>query len=259
MEKKNTGLIVLIIVLAVAILGLTGYIVYDKVFDKDTTKNENTTTNNTNAEKQENEENKIIKDTKTNSKGDEVTLEYISEEERLFLIINDKKIELFGNFDDLDYYEDFWSTLFNLYDKFIEIKKPHLIEDNMDYYTIYDYNGNKLFDQYNVNKDGEDYLNENGYYLHHSYYVNNYKLTDTKLEYTISYYNDSCQFKNDNCSPYEGNYLSCAELIEFGENIYVTRNYEIEFNGKTFSEPKLVSSIKLKDFDTYKKARENCK
>lgn len=44
MEKKNTGLIILIIVLSILVVGLGGYIVYDKVFTKEkeevSTKNE---------------------------------------------------------------------------------------------------------------------------------------------------------------------------------------------------------------------------
>ena len=34
MEKKNTGLIVLVVVLSLLVVGLGGYIVYDKMLDK---------------------------------------------------------------------------------------------------------------------------------------------------------------------------------------------------------------------------------
>ena len=34
MEKKNTGLIVLVVVLCLLVVGLGGYIVYDKMLDK---------------------------------------------------------------------------------------------------------------------------------------------------------------------------------------------------------------------------------
>ena len=37
MEKKNTGLIVLVIILSLLVLGLGGYIVYDKVLSKENT------------------------------------------------------------------------------------------------------------------------------------------------------------------------------------------------------------------------------
>ncbi|MBQ7140202.1 MAG: hypothetical protein IJO32_01710 [Bacilli bacterium] len=57
MEKKNTGLIVLVVVLSIAILGLGGFIVYDKVLFKDS--------NIENVDKNESymEQNKIVKKT----------------------------------------------------------------------------------------------------------------------------------------------------------------------------------------------------
>ena len=41
MEKKNTGLIVLIVVLSIAVLGLGGFIIYDKVLNNDSKNNSN--------------------------------------------------------------------------------------------------------------------------------------------------------------------------------------------------------------------------
>ena len=41
MEKKNTGLIVLVIVLCLLVVGLGGYIVYDKMLDKNINDSDN--------------------------------------------------------------------------------------------------------------------------------------------------------------------------------------------------------------------------
>ena len=41
MEKKNTGLIVLVVVLSLLVVGLGGYIVYDKMLDKNINDSDN--------------------------------------------------------------------------------------------------------------------------------------------------------------------------------------------------------------------------
>ena len=56
MEKKNTGLVILVIVLLVALLGTSGFIVYDKVLSKKTV--ENIDVNNTNNDVINNNEEK---------------------------------------------------------------------------------------------------------------------------------------------------------------------------------------------------------
>lgn len=64
MEKKNTGLIIIVIVLSVLVVGLSGYIVYDKILSTS-----NTTTN-------QKEASSIDTDNKINKKysvGDEIT------------------------------------------------------------------------------------------------------------------------------------------------------------------------------------------
>lgn len=54
MEKKNTGLIVLIVVLSIAVLGLGGFIIYDKVLNNDSKNNSNEINKEDNENKNEN-------------------------------------------------------------------------------------------------------------------------------------------------------------------------------------------------------------
>ena len=58
MEKKNTGLIVLVVVLSIAVLGLGGFIVYDKVLKSEKEDNNKIETNN-NQMNQSNNINKL--------------------------------------------------------------------------------------------------------------------------------------------------------------------------------------------------------
>jgi len=55
MEKKNTGLIVLVVVLSLLVVGLGGFIIYDKVLNENNDKvdknNNNSTTTDTSTEK----------------------------------------------------------------------------------------------------------------------------------------------------------------------------------------------------------------
>ena len=72
MEKKNTGLIVLVVILCLLVGGLTGYIIGNKTFDKnkDVDNNNNNVTNNN----KDNSSDNIV----NYSFGDEVTISKMS-------------------------------------------------------------------------------------------------------------------------------------------------------------------------------------
>lgn len=55
MEKRNTGLIVLIVILSLLVVGLGGFIVYDKVISNDEMEERNVENNNTDTNKEEQE------------------------------------------------------------------------------------------------------------------------------------------------------------------------------------------------------------
>ena len=256
-QKSNKGLIWLTVLLIILFIGLISLVVFNTMLQKEKPNNDNTTTTTTTTEEKQNEDNKIIKNKKINNKGVKVELEYIVGTEESYLIINNKKIDLFNDEKDaiISFNEDFYHPWFNLYENFIEVVMPDPVNDNN--FEIYDYNGNKLFDPQMVNIDSVNYSNSKWKNLTHYYFIDDdYKILDTKIEYNIRYFNDSCQFNIDNCEPVDT--LSCYELTEIGEKVYDTRKYEIEFNGISFNEPKLVSSIKLKDSEQYKIAKENC-
>ena len=74
MEKKNTGLMVLVIILSLLVLGLSGYIVYDKVLSKEDVSNDVQNVND--------ESNDIVKEEDINlidyKFGDEVVISNLS-------------------------------------------------------------------------------------------------------------------------------------------------------------------------------------
>jgi len=256
-QKSNKGFVWLIIILIILFIGLVSLVVFNTMLNQKEKTNNNTTTTTTTVNHQNNE-NKVVKNPKNNNKGVKVELEYIVGTEESYLIINDKKTELFKDKNDsiVSFSEDFYHPEFNLYENFIEVLMPDPISNN--YFEIYDYNGNKVFDPQMANIDNVNYSNNKWENITHYYFVDDdYKILDTKIEYNIKYFNDSCQFRTDNCEPFEN--LSCNELYEIGEKVYDSRKYEIEFNGTTFTEPKLISSLKLKDSAQYKRAQENCK
>lgn len=121
MEKKNTGLKVLVGILIVLVLGLSSYIVYDKVLKEDN----NTTCETTNdTQEQENEEvNNIDIKEEVKNKFEfvfnylKMIVPYCGEVET-----SDKEIDATGN-----YY--FISTQFSTYDEMLNYLKTYMTED----------------------------------------------------------------------------------------------------------------------------------
>jgi len=250
-KKNNKGLIWLIVVLIIMILGLVGYIVYDKVLLNDKNPINNNNTNTTTTENSSIENEREIKLTKTSTNGIEVSLQY--NDNGCSLTIDNKDINSIKK----THCEYVMSPEIDLYEGFLILVLYDPVDSNNNL-IAFDYEGNVLFNDSTIIIEGKDYLNNRWADLNHSYYAYNFKVDETKINYTVRYYNDSCQLKSDNCDPNTENYLSCNELKELGENIFDIRNYEIAFNGKTFDEPKLISSTKLKDSALYKTALEEC-
>lgn len=87
MENKNTGLKVMVIILCLLVLGLSGYIVYDKVFsdEKENVQNMNGNENSTNDNKNNNEN----RDEQDTSDYEELDKNTISELKKVFRFVYD--------------------------------------------------------------------------------------------------------------------------------------------------------------------------
>lgn len=99
-KKNNKGLIWLIVILIVLVLGLVGYIVYDKVLfdDKETIENMTTTTNITNKREYDIE----LKDLNFPTENDDNVLVYGHVDE--FIDVNIKEsLEMFANYKNVSY------------------------------------------------------------------------------------------------------------------------------------------------------------
>ena len=253
-EKKNQkGLIWLIIILIVLVLGLVGYIVYDKLL-----LNNKTSVNNGSAimkTKVSSEEKNayIIKETKTSKNGIEVILEQKTIDDNCYLIIGNNKITLTDS-----YCAD---GAIDLYDDFLIVYAFNPVTSN-DHFDTFDYNGIKLFDKEDLIVDENEYLNKTSEKYNHYYYISrtNYEVIGNKVIYSIGYSSDSCYIQGadaspDNCSMSN---FKCSDLYDLGDNINYTSTYEIELINNKLSTPKLISSTKLKDTDVYRKALNNC-
>ena len=72
MEKKNTGLIVLVVILSLLVVGLGGYIVYDKVLSKEDSNINNGVKDNDNI--QNNTDNNENNNTSNDNTNDDLDL-----------------------------------------------------------------------------------------------------------------------------------------------------------------------------------------
>lgn len=254
-KKNNKGLIWLIVILIVLVLGLVGYIVFDKVLSKDKTHiNNNAPTTTTTKVSSEEKKEYIIKETKTSKAGINVTLEQKSSNDNCNLIVANNKIDLNTSYC-YDYQLD-------LYESFIIVIFYSPLNLNIHNMFIFNYNGEQLNDASNMIIDENYYVNSTEDKFHHLYYLVNVNVDNNKIKYNINYHNDWCVLQEgydeglvDNCGITK---ISCTDLKDLGENVNYTSTYEIELIDNKFSPPKLNSLTKLKDTDVYKKAMNEC-
>ncbi len=66
-EQKNTGMLVTIIILVIAVLGLGGYLVYDKVIEKDEPKVDNTQETDENVQNENTDNDNVVENENSNN------------------------------------------------------------------------------------------------------------------------------------------------------------------------------------------------
>lgn len=158
MEKKNTGLIVLVVILSLLVVGLGGYIVYDKVLDKEDSNINNDVKDNDNI--QNNTDNTTNNDASTSGNDD---LDLSKKLKNVFGSIydfmispnpycgkrsSDDKIEAEGG---LYYYA---STEFSSYQEMIDKFKKYASEEVLT--------RGGTTKQYYLEKDGKLYCKDHG-------------------------------------------------------------------------------------------------
>lgn len=151
MEKKNTGLIVLIVVLCLLVVGLGGYIVYDKMLDKNINDSDNKGKNDNIIDKNgKNEVAKInetivvdINNDKTYNK--DINNHNVYVDERTLKIDN----KVFCELDDINYLYQV-----SFYDDIIITSQSFSLGH---WFDIYDYDGN-VIKEINLFRDNENRL-----------------------------------------------------------------------------------------------------
>ena len=251
-RKSNKKLLILFLVIIVMLLSIFIILIFKDKKDVHEEKITSTTTTTTKVSLEENNDYLIIQ-SKISKTGINVTLSQKTLNDSCNLLIDNKKI-------DIDSQYCFEGQL-DLYDNFIIIISYSGNLPITHDVLILDYNGKKLTSANNMIVDKNDYINRiNDFY--HLYYIDNIEVDNNKIKYNIEYHNDWCALQEgydeglvDNCGITK---IKCDDLKELGENINYTAIYEIELINDEFTVPEIISSIKLKDTDVYKKAINEC-
>ena len=149
MEKKN-GLIVLIIILSILVIGLSGFIIYDKVLSNNKS------------------ENKIIENNNNQENNDEQILVTLPEQEAKEII--ETRTEIANDF--FERYNTYCGPDGSILDNEIIIDN----NDNFAYYSINNYNTFSELEDYLLQFITKDTLYSNEYYDQNNYIEKNNKL-----------------------------------------------------------------------------------
>ncbi len=221
MEKKNTGLIILVVILSVLIVGLSGYIVYDKILNKndmDSTMsdNENNVDDNVNSD-----------DTLSNAEALVIVNELA---EKYFTYIhslgpycgefNSHDYISFGSYETQDF-RDYWaSTSFKSKNELKEYYKSIMIEE--------------LFPSYLDNE--VSYLEQDGkLYCQLSHKGNGYIYNKERSSFKINSINNNSIIAEVVLASNQVDYINkregTIEITKNSDDIWVISKYNVEYTG----------------------------
>ena len=252
-KKNNKGLVWLIVILIILVLGLVGYIVYDKILLENEISVDD---NNITTTKQIVTENNNFKQIKETKNGIDVILEYYDDANGCSLIIGNKEINLLDEF----FFVSVTDPKVELYDDFIIFSAVDAIEGGIINLSIFNYEGEKIFSNDQIIIDGKK-VDVAGYT--YELYRNNIKVVDNKIILNIGY-KGLCTLPSDGMDScgYGAKEKICSDLTKL-KNLIENTSYEtileLEYVEGKFDAPKVISSKRIEEVYSYDKIVEECK